>query len=256
MAEYRVDELARAAGTTVRNVRVYQDRQLLPAPIRRGRTAIYTDAHLSRLRLIVNMLGRGYAFAQIAEMIEAWESGYSLADLLGLEESLGAPWTQERSTHITLAELATMFGGELAPHNIRRALELNLLERRGARFYAPSPQLLAAGAQLVEMGVPLAEALELADQLQHDIDHITGVLVGLVKKYVLDPKGPGWLPSRRGAALLRRRARPAETAGQLGSERCGGPVGEPGDPGHPRRPAGRDAGAAGHLSLESCQWPL
>ena len=31
MAEYRIDDLARAAGTTVRNVRAYQDRGLLPA---------------------------------------------------------------------------------------------------------------------------------------------------------------------------------------------------------------------------------
>jgi DNA-binding transcriptional MerR regulator len=32
VAEWSVDELARAAGTTVRNVRVYQDRGLLDPP--------------------------------------------------------------------------------------------------------------------------------------------------------------------------------------------------------------------------------
>jgi DNA-binding transcriptional MerR regulator len=195
VAEYRVDELARQAGTTVRNVRVYQDRQLLPVPIKRGRTAIYTDAHLSRLRLVINMLGRGYAFAQIKEMLAAWESGYSLAELLGLEESLGASWTDEQPEHITLTRLREMFGGELSQANVRRALELELLERRGARFYAPSPQLVEAGRQLVELGVPLAEALELAAQLQQDVDHVAGLMVAMVRRYVLDPKGPGWLPS-------------------------------------------------------------
>ena len=47
MAEYRIDDLARAAGTSVRNVRVYQDRDLLAPPVRRGRTAIYGDTTLS-----------------------------------------------------------------------------------------------------------------------------------------------------------------------------------------------------------------
>ncbi|MFD1049500.1 MerR family transcriptional regulator, partial [Kibdelosporangium lantanae] len=48
MAEYRIDDLARVSGVSVRNIRVYQDRGLLPSPGRSGRTAVYTDAHLSR----------------------------------------------------------------------------------------------------------------------------------------------------------------------------------------------------------------
>src|SRR5689334_12317394 len=58
--EYTVDELARAAETTVRNVRAYQDRGLLAPPERRGRSGIYTDSHLSRLRIIGQLLERGY----------------------------------------------------------------------------------------------------------------------------------------------------------------------------------------------------
>jgi len=195
VAEYRVTELARAAGSSVRNIRVYQERGLLSAPLRRGRTAIYTDAHLTRLRLVVNMLGRGYTFAQIAEMLAAWESGSSLADVLGLEESLAASWAEEEPKRISAAELARMFGTQLTPANIRRALELQLLEPDGASFVAPSPRLLEAGAKLVELGVPLREAISLAGALQHEVDHVAGLLVGLVRQYVLDPKGPGWLPS-------------------------------------------------------------
>jgi DNA-binding transcriptional MerR regulator len=35
MTEYRIDELAREAGTTVRNVRAYQERGLLAPPAAR-----------------------------------------------------------------------------------------------------------------------------------------------------------------------------------------------------------------------------
>ncbi|WP_156754757.1 MerR family transcriptional regulator [Actinokineospora pegani] len=195
MAEYRIDELARAAGTSVRNVRVYQDRELLEAPVRRGRAAIYGDGHLSRLRLILNMLDRGYAFAQIREMLDAWRAGHSLGDVLGLEEATGAAWSHEAAEVVPMTDLLRMFGAQLTPANIRRALELGVLERRGAQFVAPSPRLLEAGHELVKLDVPLAEALALAAELQTETDRITGLLIGLVRKYVLDPKGPDWLPS-------------------------------------------------------------
>lgn len=195
VAEYRIDELARAAGTSVRNVRVYQDRELLPPPARRGRTAIYGDAHLARLRLILDMLDRGYAFAQIKEMLDAWRAGHSLADVLGLEEAAGAASAHEQPAVVRATELARVFGAQLTPATLARALELGVLERRGAHLVAPSPGLLEAGRELVRLGVPLAEVLELAAELQRETDRITGLLVGLVRRYVLEPKGPDWLPA-------------------------------------------------------------
>ncbi|CRK61549.1 transcriptional regulator, MerR family [Alloactinosynnema sp. L-07] len=195
MAEYRIDDLARAAGTSVRNVRVYQDRELLAPPVRRGRTAIYGDAHLSRLRLILNMLDRGYAFAQIKEMLDAWQSGHSLADVLGLEEATGAAWSHEQPAVIPMTDLVRMFGTQLTPSNIAKALELGVLERHGVHFVAPSPKLLETGRELVALGVPLAEALALANEIQGETDRITAMLVGMVRRYILDPKGPDWLPS-------------------------------------------------------------
>jgi DNA-binding transcriptional MerR regulator len=195
VAEYRIDDLARAAGTSVRNVRVYQDRELLAPPSKRGRTAIYGDAHLARLRLILNMLDRGYAFAQIKEMLDAWQSGHSLADVLGLEEATGAASSHERPAVMAMTDLVRMFGTQVTPSNIRKALEVGALERHGLQFVAPSPKLLDSGAELVSLAVPLSEALELAAELQKETDRVTGMLVELVRKYVLDPKGPDWLPS-------------------------------------------------------------
>ena len=69
--EYSIDELARVAGTTVRNVRAYQDRGILPPPERRGRNGIYNHTHLARLRIIGQLLARGYSIANIGELIEA-----------------------------------------------------------------------------------------------------------------------------------------------------------------------------------------
>src|SRR4051794_13633022 len=110
MSEYRIDELAQAAGVTVRNVRAYQDRGVLPPPRLRGRVGLYDDSHLARLRLIGQLLGRGHTLAGIADLLSAWERGRNLSDLLGLEKVLTDPWSDEIPGHVGIAELLRMFG--------------------------------------------------------------------------------------------------------------------------------------------------
>jgi Ca-activated chloride channel family protein len=49
---YKIDELARAAGTSARTVRYYVQRGLLPPAAFRGKDTAYGDEHLVRLRAI------------------------------------------------------------------------------------------------------------------------------------------------------------------------------------------------------------
>src|SRR5260370_12358444 len=50
LMEYRIEQLARAAGVAVDTIRFYQGKGLLEAPRREGRVTWYGDAHLDRLR--------------------------------------------------------------------------------------------------------------------------------------------------------------------------------------------------------------
>ncbi|WP_344128941.1 MerR family transcriptional regulator [Saccharopolyspora halophila] len=184
--EYRIDDLARTAGTTVRNVRVYQDRDLLPPPRKEGRTAIYSDAHLTRLKLIISMLERGYAFAQIKEMIGAWESGRSLGEVLGLEEEVASrSWAQDAPRAVSAAELEANFGDQLTANVTKRTLDLGLIERRGRGFVAPLPELYEAAVELVALGIPLEEVLDIAESMQAKVDHLGAELAGLISDHVL-----------------------------------------------------------------------
>src|SRR5947209_18559434 len=92
---WTVEELAQKAGTTVRNVRVYQDRGLLRPPHRKGRLGLYDPEHLHRLQLVLRMLRRGYPLAVIRDLIEAWEAERDIGSVLGLEEALTAPYMAE-----------------------------------------------------------------------------------------------------------------------------------------------------------------
>ncbi len=108
---FRIDALARAAKTTVRNVRAYQDRGLLPAPERAGRVALYDERHLAHLRRIGQLLERGYSLANIKELLAAWENGETLSAVLGLMKDVSRPWSDERPTRVTRAEVIGLFGG-------------------------------------------------------------------------------------------------------------------------------------------------
>lgn len=211
MAEYRIDELARMAGTTVRNIRVYQDRGLLPPPRRAGRVGIYSDAHLARLRLIGQLLERGYTFAHIAEMVAAWEQGRDLGQLLGLEAAISGPWSDEIPGYVTAAELERMFGGEATPERVARAVEIGIVEPEGDRFRVPSPRLLHAGAELVAAGMPLEEVLDLAAELRRDMEGVARRFVERVGTRLVDPEGLGSTPTEDeipGIAALVLRLRP------------------------------------------------
>ena len=57
--ELTVDELAARVGVTVRNLRAYSARGLLPPPRMVGRTGYYGREHVARLLLVREMLAEG-----------------------------------------------------------------------------------------------------------------------------------------------------------------------------------------------------
>jgi DNA-binding transcriptional MerR regulator len=185
--EYRIDELAREAGATVRNVRAYQDRGLLPPPRRSGRVGWYSTAHLARLRLIQSMLDRGYSLGNIAELVGAWEQGHDLGQLLGLEEALAAPWSDEASVVVPLATLQAQYA--LDDSDVDVLVGLGLLECSGDDVRVVSPRLMDAGAELVAVGVPLPAVLAHARRLRSEIEQVASGFVDLVTEHVFDPLG-------------------------------------------------------------------
>jgi len=195
-AEYSIDELARKAGMTVRNVRAYQERGLLPPPERRGRRGVYSQTHLSRLTIIGQLLERGYTLANIDELLRAWEKGQDLSQLLGLETAITSPWSEEPPGYFTQRELLQLFGMPYKPSSIKvldRVVELGLLEREGKRYRAFSPRIIHAGAKLVAMGIPLNDLLNIVRGLRTNVESVAEQLVQLVLP-ILDSYSKSRLP--------------------------------------------------------------
>jgi DNA-binding transcriptional MerR regulator len=192
--EYGIDELAREAGTTVRNVRAYQERGLLPPPEKRGRVGIYTPEHLARLRVIARMLERGYSLGNVGELIGAWESGHDIAQLLGLEAAITSPWSDETPAVLSFQELAEMFGGQIPPEAVAKCLEMGIVQPEGTQFRVPSMQMLQIGAALSREGLPMDELLQVVGNMRRMIESAASDFVQLVVKYVFDPYGKDRLP--------------------------------------------------------------
>lgn len=195
-AEYSIDELSRKAGATVRNVRAYQDRGLIPPPERRGRKGIYSDAHLSRLRIISRLLERGYTLANIGELIAGWEQGADFGHLLGLETAVSTPWSDEIPDYLTLPQLLTRFGKAFSGKGLQKAIDLDIIQPEGLRFRVPSPRILHAGAELVAAGIPLEAMLDVVAQLRHNVEQAANEMVKLVATYVFDPYGDDLPPAK------------------------------------------------------------
>src|SRR5690349_6782365 len=142
---YRIDELARITGITVRNIRAYQERGLLPPPERRGRVALFDDAHVSRLKIIASMLERGYTAAHISEMLAAWAQGKDLADVLGLEGALVAAHVGDDPYTTTKDEARELAGGEV---ELAVLADAGLIEVTSDQARILRPDLLRAFAEM------------------------------------------------------------------------------------------------------------
>jgi DNA-binding transcriptional MerR regulator len=240
-----VDELAREAGTTTRNVRSYQTRGLLPPPRMVGRVGYYDCAHLARLSYIDRLQQRGFSLAAIRDLLAAWDEGKSLTDVLGFEEALNAPWSDEEARRFTRDQLAELFP-ELASGDdtqLRRAVEVGLLVERagaagdgggagdgaagdgaagdgaggGVEYEAPSPELVRVGAELVASGIPLAVTIDEYERMAGDLRRIAERLVTMFEDNVWEPFVAAGFPPERLPQVTEalQRVRPLASAGVL-----------------------------------------
>ncbi|WP_042397618.1 MerR family transcriptional regulator [Streptacidiphilus carbonis] len=187
--EFRTEDLAREAGIPVRTLRFYREKRLLPPPRREGRIAWYSDEHLARLRIIGDLLERGHTLGGIAELLAAWESGRDMAELLGLEAAIAAPWSEETPVPMTVRELDRTYSGQVDAAALAEAAALGYLTVEGDAVRHISRRLLDASAELVAEGIPLSAVLEAAHGVRASADALADLFVDLVDKQLLGKLG-------------------------------------------------------------------
>src|SRR5437763_14981177 len=216
-----IDELARAAGNTVRNVRVYQDRGLLPPPERRGRLGLYRPDHLRRLKLVLRMLGRGYPLAAIRELVEAWEEQRDIGSVLGLEEVITAPYQTAGPRRLPAARFRALLGGDEVA--AARALETGLAHLDGDDVVVGNPVFFDVGLELLAEGFPPRAMVEVAAEIAAAMDGVAQLCVSFVSEHLWRRCVAAGLPAAaaervpRGLRRTRRRAQAAPEPGRAGA---------------------------------------
>ncbi|MCQ9131063.1 MerR family transcriptional regulator [Streptomyces hilarionis] len=212
---YRIETLAHLSGATVRTIRAYQDRGLLPRPERKGRANHYADAHLARLHQIADLLDRGYTLASIKELLDAHDTGRGLGGVLGLVAEVDGPWTDEEPARVSRAELTARFGGVPDGAAIADAVALGVLEPVPGdddAFLVPSPQELSVAVELHAAGVPLDAITAHLRELRTQVEHIASRFLEFTTEHVfaryLDGEQRPTDADAAEAASLVRRLRP------------------------------------------------
>ncbi|MFC8042143.1 MerR family transcriptional regulator [Nocardia sp. NPDC057353] len=182
--EYRVAELAEAAAVPVRTVRYYQERGLLAAPERRGRNAIYREAHLERLRLIADLLARGHSLEGIADLLSSAEQGGGVSELLGFETAASVAWGDGEVT-LDLQQMLERFGDQVTPQAIAEAVALGYLRMEGDRFVYTSSRLLEGASALVATGIPLHAILAASWELEAAFDRMAWSFVQIFRTHLV-----------------------------------------------------------------------
>jgi DNA-binding transcriptional MerR regulator len=181
-----IDQLAQRTGMTVRNIRAHQSRGLLPPPVVEARTGYYDKEHLARIKLIQEMQAEGFNLKAIERLIEG--SSGAVEEALGFKRAALTPFGDEQPEYITQKDLDERFRGPLEPKIARKAVKLGLIKPLGDdRFEVPSPTLLAAGEELVSLGVPIDHVLAVAERV---IRHSGAVADAFVRVFVDDILGP------------------------------------------------------------------
>ncbi|MEV0692470.1 MerR family transcriptional regulator [Streptomyces sp. NPDC050388] len=173
-----MEELARRAGITVRTLRFYRERKLIPPPRREGRIAWYDDHHLARLRTITALLERGHTLNGIAELAEAFDHGRDVGELLGMETP-----TEETPVRLTPEELADRFAGEVTPENLAAAMDLGYLGTDGEEIVHISRRLLDVSSALVREGIPLAEVLRTGREVRAHAEAVADLFAELILRH-------------------------------------------------------------------------
>ena len=154
-----VEQLASRVGMTVRTVRFYAGRGLIPPPRREGRNGYYGPDHLTRLELVRELQAHGFTLSAIERYLERIPADATPAEV-ALHRTLLAPWVPELPESLTRDELETRAGRSLADGEIEVLVALGVVEPTPRDdVFQVAPAHLALGIAFLELGLPVDAAL-------------------------------------------------------------------------------------------------
>ncbi|RYJ04820.1 MAG: MerR family transcriptional regulator [Actinomycetales bacterium] len=170
-----LEELTTRVGMSVRNIRFYTTKGLVPPPIRRGRSGYYNDSHVARLELVRELQNHGFTLTAIERYVADIPDDASPEDI-ALRRTMLAPWQADLPVAMSRAELSRRAGRELSNDDLDTLVALGVVRRRQHQLAVAVSQL-PNGMRLLDLGFPAevaaaakqvfqAHGREMADELE------------------------------------------------------------------------------------------
>jgi DNA-binding transcriptional MerR regulator len=213
--ELTIDQLAAQVGMTVRNVRAYASRGLIPPPRLVGRTGYYGEEHATRLRLIRDLIDRGYTLAAVERAVlnhASLPAGHALALLNVLDNPLG----QQEEPEVVSRDARTAAAGVRPDEEMVDALvRAGLVERvdeNTLRLLRPS--IVHAGTQAVALGLSKESTLAMLPMLAEHLRPIAQRFVDEFREQIWRPFAEAGMPDEQWPEVLQRIKAVLPVAGQ------------------------------------------
>jgi DNA-binding transcriptional MerR regulator len=155
-------ELTERIGMSVRNVRFYTTKGLVPPPIRRGRSGYYSADHVARLQLVRELQGHGFTLSAIEKYLAGIPADASPEDI-ALHRTMLAPWMADSWQEMSRAELEREAGRQLGPSDLETLQALGLVRVAVRGRFQVSRSQLGVGVGLLDLGYPIEAARAAAE---------------------------------------------------------------------------------------------
>lgn len=184
-----IDELAAAAGLTVRTTRYYASLGLLPAPARRGRMAWYDDAHLARLEMIRALQGHGFTLQAIEKYLASLPDDAGVEDL-AVQRAMLTSWTVGGPQDLSRRQLDQHAGRRLSDDEVSLIEDLGLLRRsvdeRGTTRFTPVHGFDVA-VELIQLDIPVDGMRRAGEVIERHMSALAGDLTEILHDQVIEP---------------------------------------------------------------------
>lgn len=197
-----IDQLATRSGISVRTIRFYSGKSLLPPPSLRGRVGLYGPDHLARLELITELSALGFTLAAIEGYLVRVPASAD-REAMALQRALLVPWVPERLEELTREELDRRAGRPLGVEDLASLEALGVLENRPSegKVLLHGTMPLATALAGLETGFPVEALRRFHAVIDKHTAALAEELMQLFQDEVLQPYRDRGRPANERASL-------------------------------------------------------
>jgi DNA-binding transcriptional MerR regulator len=189
-----VEELSARVGMTVRTLRFYASRGLVPPPVRRGRVGYYGADHIARLELVRELQAHGFTLQAIEGYLDRIPDDATPQDI-ALHRTLLAPWMRDLPETLDREALERRTGRSLSDDDVEMLVALGVVEPTPDEdVFRVATAHLNLGVELLDLDLPVEAVLAagriFAEHGQAIAEELTEVFRTVVWPHYREKGGP------------------------------------------------------------------